>query len=361
MSDYNHRLIMLKPMQLGVSGYARMQTGGGQTLMQINIRGVKIASVRAFWYCSDYEVRELGHAKTNSRGEAAFMVDMPQGRIAPERLQAILIIGDGDEPIPLMIGLCVEQSAGSLLDAKNAVMALCEKLSTAAKQRAQAESEKIQNARRAEAEAIAAKEIKEANEAKVLVEAKAIVEAQQQLTLMPKPVPKPAPPPDHMPREIFLPAIDPLPYIVALEAAPPDAPIIPTEEKPEEMPPLIEVIQPPPAPILSTKTEAIMPVRGQREIPAADRAGKLRWPKPFEELKLYFDKNKPCAIFDLPGWRFVHIGKGDGMWIGYQQIDGTVRRVAYAMLGDAPVPDGRPYRPRRGINGCLYQVLWQKI
>lgn len=36
----------------------------------------------------------------------------------------MLLLSGGAEPVPLMIGLCVQQSAGSLLDAKNAALAL---------------------------------------------------------------------------------------------------------------------------------------------------------------------------------------------------------------------------------------------
>lgn len=354
MSDMNHRLIMLKPMQVGVSGYARMQSDRGQTLIQINLRGVKIASVRAFWYCSDYEVRELGVAKTNKRGEAAIEAELPQGQLAPERLHAILIIGEADEPIPLMIGLCDKQNAGNILDAKNASMALCEKLSkNAKKRRAQDEAER------------AAKEERAMQE-----------QRQREAALMPKtepvpvrpeiPVPErvdvvqsvphiPPVPYDDPPREIFLPAIDPFPYIIAQEA-----------EEPRETSNLVEpssetVMEAPPESIHRTNLEIELPPRPIRNDPPADRARRLVWPKPFEPLRSYFQTNKPCAIFRMPGWRFVKLSTDEGMYIGYWQMDGKVRRIAYAIPQDTPPPDGRPYRARRGMDGRIYQVLWQKV
>ncbi|MEG0049910.1 MAG: hypothetical protein RR865_12170, partial [Clostridia bacterium] len=134
MSDISQRLIMLKPMQNGVSGYARLESRGGQTQLQINARGLRTAALRAFWYSGGGELRELGNVRVNPRGEAAITAEAPRSVFAPERLQALLLVSDGDEPSPQMIGLCVQQSAGSLMDAKNAILALCEKLSRGARE-----------------------------------------------------------------------------------------------------------------------------------------------------------------------------------------------------------------------------------
>ena len=368
MSDICHRLIMLKPMQNGLSGYARVQSGGGETLLQINARGVREDSIRAFWYCGDGEVRELGRARVNPRGEASLTAEVPGQRVAPERLQALLIVGGGDEPVPLMLGLCVQQSAGSLLDAKNALLGLCEKLSRAARERRKAEQREA--ARQARGETDESKAETQASvpppqmdapvpegsqagrEASAPVREPAAALSDGRDKAQPEPPARLAEPSSYPPREIFLPAIDPLPYVVAKEAEEPD---MPGEEEPGQ--------QPPPG---ERCPEVHAPVR--RNGPAVDRLRPLCWPQAFAQLKPYFDSCLPCAVFSLPGWRFVRLaGRQDSsaqdgsLWIGYSQIDGKVCRVAYALRGDRPPDDGKPYRARRGRDGRLYQVLWQKV
>ena len=78
----------------------------------------------------------------------------------------------------------------------------------------------------------------------------------------------------------------------------------------------------------------------------------------------YFEKALPTALFDMPGWRFVyaaHAGGPNGLWVGIQQLDGRVCGVAYAHRGDTPPVSGKGYRPARGTDGQMYQVLWQKV
>lgn len=319
MSDISHRLIMLRPMQTGASGYARLQSGAGETLLQLNARGLKTDAIRVFWYSGGGEARELGRARVNPRGEASLSTEAPRGGIAPERLQALLISTDGDEPDPLLIGLCVQQSAGSLLDAKNALLALCDKLSRAARERR--ENEAPAERRAAEAEPPDSREPSssppESREP----------EASLPSAPTPRPPSQTAPQP---PREIFLPAIDPMPYVIAGE--PGQEPAAP---------------EPKAAP-------------ATRRAPPADRLRPLRWPGAFSQLKPFFDAYPPQRLFSLPGWRFICV-RPDELWMGYSQTDGCVRRVAYAIRGDQPPPDGRPYRARRGLDGKVYQVLWQRV
>ena len=100
------------------------------------------------------------------------------------------------------------------------------------------------------------------------------------------------------------------------------------------------------------------------QTPPADRLRPLVWPRGFEALRTYFVKGLPCRLFDLPGWRFVNAaqaGGPDGLWVGMQQVDGRVCRVAYAHRSETPPPGGRPYRPARGTDGHTYQVLWQRV
>ena len=214
-----------------------------------------------------------------------------------------------------------------------------------------------------------------------------------------------------MPREIFLPAIDPLPYVDAArramgeelpersgrqaeeperETAGTDACVCPSETvagenargKPEAAPAHQGPCQPPSAPCPAPQEEAVhagtpacetgedapeepdFPFAPAPKAPPADRLRPLLWPRGFEALRPYFERGIPCRLFDLPGWRFVNAaqaGGPDGLWVGIQQVDGRVRRVAYAHRSETPPPGGRPYRPARGTDGHTYQVLWQRV
>ena len=195
----------------------------------------------------------------------------------------------GTPPKPLLIGLCANQDAGAMLEVKNAALAIAEKL------------------RKAERK--------------------------------PEPVPEPSLPPKpakpvrqmkttpSLPREIFLPAIDPAPYTAA--AAP---------QEPEE-----EALLPPPRP----------------NGPPVDRRKKLIWPRGFETLRQHFVSGMPCRLLNAPGWRFVQAS--DGLWLGMQAQDGRVRRVAYAYAGEAPEAAKERCQSLKGMDGRTYQVLWMKV
>ena len=272
--------ILLKPMLAGASGYARIEHESRHTVVQLHARGLPEGRARLFWYMSDRAAKQLGEGRVNPKGEISLESEAPLDAVAPERLQALILLTGDETPKPLLIGLCVQQSAGSLLDAKNAALALCDKLKKG-----------------------------------------------------PEPAAPPPPPPtpavkpvvkEVLPREIFLPAIDPAPYAVAADA-------------PQMRP--------------TSKT------------PSVSRLKPLLWPKGFESLRPYFEKALPCALFDLPGWRFVyaaHAGGPNGLWIGMEKRDGRVRRVAYAARGTVPPAKG-PYRAQKGLDGMIYQVLWQSL
>ena len=115
MPEFRQQLILLKPMHPGVSGYARLQSERGRLLAQLNARGLDVDGVQAYWYGAGGEARLMGQVRVNAHGEASLTAELPTDALAPERLQALLLLSDGAEPAPLMIGLCVRQSAGSLL------------------------------------------------------------------------------------------------------------------------------------------------------------------------------------------------------------------------------------------------------
>ncbi len=392
MPEFRQQLILLKPMRPGVSGYARLQSERGRLLAQLNARGLDVDGVQAYWYGAGGEARLMGQTRVNAHGEASLTAELPTDALAPERLQALLLLSGGAEPVPLMIGLCVRQSAGSLLDAKNAALALCERL---------ARSQRARNAAPAKT-----------------------APDRMPTPAVPDQVPpaRPAPQPQvvaakrpskrdkELPREIFLPAIDPLPYVAAARRAMGEEmpeggaqAAAPAEDaarkavcapqaacgqsssgKPVTEPACAHqtACRPMPAPASAPARETErgapvspaceagedgIPPQGFRPTPKAPPADRLRplvWPRGFEALRTYFVKGLPCRLFDLPGWRFVNAaqaGGPDGLWVGMQQVDGRVCRVAYAHRSETPPPGGKPYRPARGTDGHTYQVLWQRV
>ncbi len=281
MTLLSRRTVLLKPMQPGLSGYARLQTEGGQTLLQLNARGMESGEEAVLYrYTSDRRAQEAARGRANAHGEVSLTAESAgQGE-----LTALILIGGSKQTKPLLIGMCAPQDAGRLMDVKNAAMALCER---------------YQKPKPSAVRPVSA----------------------------PKP---PAPKAAALPREVFLPAIDPAPYAQAFHAK---------EEDP---------LLPPP----------------KRDAPPADRLRPLIWPRGYESLKPYFDNALPCALFDLPDWRFVyaaHAGGPNGLWLGRQQLDGRVCGVAYIHRGEKPPAGGQPYRPLRGTDGQMYQALWQKI
>ena len=335
MTELHQKFLLLRPMRTGVSGFARMQWERGQAWVQLNVRGAPGEGIRAFWYSSGGEARELGTCAANARGEASLEGPAPGDRYAPERLQALIVVENNDAPRPLLIGLCTETSAGSLLDAKNASLSLCDKLARAAAKRRQPVGPKPTGA---------PVQRKETLESRTPKAAKAPVFAPDAPS---KSIPAPAE--KSLPREIFLPALDPAPYVQAMEHPMKAAP----SSRQDSLVPVSAVPPPQPKPNNEKK-----PLR--TGVPVG-RLPKLEWPKAFRLLREYFAKYPPDAPFDWPGWRFVRVSRqGDGLWIGRQVKDSRVWRVAYAMRGAPSRDDPRPYQPVRGWNGELYRVLVQR-
>lgn len=280
----SRRTILLKPMQPALSGFARLQAEGASMLVQLHARGLEEGQkTRLYGYLNGQNAHELGQTTVNAHGEVSLEAEENH---SSERLEALILISADEQPKPLLIGLCSQQA--SLLDVKNAALALCERLIT-----------------------------------------------QRRPAVQPVTNPTPEAPPSiqqELPREVFLPALDPAPYAQAT---------FPNAEQQEPM-------LPPPV----------------RNAPPVDRLRPLRWPHGFESLKPYFEKALPTALFDMPGWRFVyaaHAGGPNGLWIGMRQQDGRVRGVAYAHRGDHPPAERRGYRTLQGLDGLPYQVLIQQF
>lgn len=287
----SRRTILLKPMQPGLTGYVRLQAENGRTALSLHARGAEEGAVRLYVCLGGLAAQEAARVRANPRGEIAAQVDLA---CELNRLQGIVLIREGDAPVPLLIGVCQQQSAGDALEIRNAALALCDRL----------------RPRPPEPEPAAPP-----------------APAPQPVQRIKRPAPQP-----ELPREIFLPAIDPAPYLAAVEPAP--------EPEPD----------PPPEPILPPPRPCGPPV---------DRLRPLQWPRGFEMLKPYFEREKPCALFPLRGWRFVPAARG--LWIGIQTQDGCVRSVAYACQGTKPPPAAGKYHPMKGTDGQWYQVLRQEM
>lgn len=333
------RLLLLKPLSPGLSGYARLQWEGGRTEMQIQLRGLSGGGVRFFWYQG--QARELGQATVNSRGEACLTASLAENLFSPHGLQALVILSAEESPRPLMLGLPGPADGGALLEMRAAALALCQQLAKkpeTPKAPAPADNGTMSDMCPA-ASAPGQQLTKQLETTKAPSPAAArpapantpVPSPCQRLTQKPKsaaaadtayqrrnPTARP-----ELSREIFLPAIDPAPYMAA------------QERPPEKQSP-------------------------QR--PWADALPALRWPEGFETLRPYFAAGMPCALLDAPGWRFVRAadaGGPHGLFLGLFAQDGAVRQLAYAHPGDHPPAPS--FRPVIGLDGKTYQVLWQKV
>lgn len=363
------RLLLLKPLSPGLSGYARLQWEGGRTEMQIQLRGLSGGGVRFFWY--QRQARELGQATVNPRGEACLTASLAENLLSPKGLQALLILSAEESPRPLMLGLPGPADGGALLEMRAASLALCQQL---AKKPETPKAQSTAAARPAPTDAPALSTCQQLTKKPETPKAQSTVairpaptdtpalstcqqlaqkletpKAQSPTAIRPAPANTPAPPPcprptqkpesaasadtarpqrnptdrPELPREIFLPAIDPAPYMAA------------QERPPEKQSP-------------------------QR--PWADALPALRWPEGFETLRPFFDAGMPCALLDAPGWRFVRAadaGGPQGLFLGLFAQDGAVRQLAYAHPGDHPPAPS--FRPVIGLDGKTYQVLWQRV
>lgn len=296
----SRQTLLLKPMQTAARGFARVQTENGRALVQLHARGLEGGVARVFGYLDGHAARELGSVPVNPNGEASLEAE------APANLQGLIVIGA--PATPLLIALCGKQDAGGLLDVKNAALALCEKLdpSRSAPSRPDTPVKPVSPA---------------SPVARAVVDSPAVPVSQAGPIGATPPLSRAAPHPTPLPREIFLPALDPAPYVPAGEP---------------------------------TSASAATPAR--REGPAVDRLRPLAWPRGFATLKAYFATRKPVAVLPWPGWRFV--SAASGLWLGVQVWDGQARRVAYVYSGPTP-PDARGCRDVTGTDGRAYHVLVQ--
>lgn len=384
-----HQMIMLRPMQAGLSGYARVQSESRRQLLQVHLRGMQHKEMRVFWYAEERMVREVGRANANNRGEASLSAELPMDIAAPRRLVALLITDGGQHPRPLAIGLCTAQSAGSLMDAKNALLTLCERLereetaerctghSNDASGRDEKETRlmaKSGSARNAAGNGTSSpanngpKELPEnagrqcttAVSAHKSAAVPAFNDGWKQPSLPP------------LPREVFLPAIEarrrperrrrresPAPILTQAGTAYPSTPDGQPESVPDGNPVSSCRNSAEPAPTGSTQPPFHRKsVVGQ---PPADALPTLQWPGLFASLAAYFDRYPPTGLMNWPGWRFVHVPEGrHGLWIGYHQQDGRILDIAYALPMDAPAPAGQPFHPVRTATGHTVQLLTLK-
>lgn len=360
-STVKRQYILLKPMASGVNGFARLETQRDYILLQLTCKDLKphAKALRVFLYAGEGAVQELARAQVNAQGQATVTADVPQREwaMSPSRLQALLILSDDPEPKPLMLGLCAQQSSGSLLDAKNAMLALCSKLSVRVLEpadpprpaRASLPSGAAALPSAANPEAYHAPPPSPQTGTRLLPGRRAL----------PSSVPR-----DPTPQEVFLSAIDPTVYIAAegessrLASSGPvrlsedtSTASLPTrfgtEAEPDE-----------PEPPVSNRrwTDGALPV---------DRLRPLEWPTKWRELAPHFQNRMPVAPFNAPGWRFVRVPmtRGGSFVVGMRWQDNRVQRIAYAVPGirnQPPPKELARYRWQQGRDGQGYWVLWQE-
>ena len=81
MTELHQKLMLLRPMRTGVSGFARLQWERGQAWAQLNVRGIKNEGIRAFWYSGGGDVRELGACAANARKNAPRLLAEPAAQM----------------------------------------------------------------------------------------------------------------------------------------------------------------------------------------------------------------------------------------------------------------------------------------
>lgn len=373
--------IMLRPLATGVTGFARLETDKSGLVFQLTGKNLHphAKGVRVFLYAGEGAVQELGRAKVNAQGQVTLLAEVAarQSGFLPTRLQAVLVVTDDVKPGPLFIGLCVPQSAGSLLDAKNALLALCAKLGESALEKAEwVQQEPPQGSKQpAQAKSAAlesappAKDRQEGHDRgdqppprrsdKTGPSAGAATArfALRTSTAIPR---------DNPPKEVFLSAVDPSIYVEAdvYASRPPKGrpgTAAKIGDRPGAEPPAVgtalQAEEESPESALTPKTPGAAPV---------DRLRPLRWPIRWQQLAHYFEQYPPFAPFDLPGWRFVRVpmARGGSFAVGRLCQEDRVQRVAYAVPGQRNQPPPKEfarYRWHPGRDGQGYWVLWQQV
>lgn len=153
------------------------------------------------------------------------------------------------------------------------------------------------------------------------------------------------------PREVFLPAIDPLPYVAA-------QPGPRTERTASEAAPAA-ASHPEPRPSVEFLPGKGSPVAAKARPLPADALPELLWPPHFNTVRDVFLRCRPSGRFRLPGWRFVRASaQEEGLWLGRQAAEGRVIRIAYIYPG--PPEAGSEYQPLAGTDGKPYRALVQR-
>lgn len=153
------------------------------------------------------------------------------------------------------------------------------------------------------------------------------------------------------PREVFLPAIDPLPYV----AAQPGPRTERTASEAASAAATAEVSRPA-ADVLPGKGSSV--AEKARSLPV-DALPELLWPPHFNTVRDVFLRCLPSGRFRLPGWRFVRASaQEEGLWLGRQAAEGRVIRIAYIYPG--PPEAGSEYQPLAGTDGKPYRALVQR-
>ena len=107
-----------------------------------------------------------------------------------------------------------------------------------------------------------------------------------------------------------------------------------------------------------------VPYRAPSDAPPVDALPALIWPAAAEQLRPYFEKNRPLRLLSAPGWRTVRVQQaGLPCCLGYRAEGDRVSAVLYAVRarGSMLPPKGlQGYRYERLADGG-YWVLRQRV
>lgn len=124
MSQFTHKVLMLRPMSNGAAGFVRLMNRRGHVVAEVHVKGLGREGVRA-WLLTGEEAAELGSAEAH-RGEAVLHGEFPAKSLAEEKMQAIVVLREDGSRRPLLLGLI--SGPETMTHARTACLALSKRL-----------------------------------------------------------------------------------------------------------------------------------------------------------------------------------------------------------------------------------------
>lgn len=335
LKEILHKVITLRGMSSGAGGFARFHVQGKRAEILIHARGLNKEGFIAFWHQSGVEPIRLGTAVADARGEAVLDAELSGDWHPGAKVQALLLVENTQCPAPLLIGLL----EGSMMEARNACITLCAKQS-----------------RREEKQSKPAVQPKPMEKAETTPET--TPEAKQVRQVWQSPVPSPWTQKDLEEGQKAQHRAEESRELQTLMRSLFRSPAAWQAGKVEAKPLVFRCSQ------RERKTDPLQQEeRSTREsLPRfADDLPQLQWPPLFQPVKEIFSRSKPTGLFAAPGWRFACASENsDGLWIGRQEEEGKVSRIAYITRGSGEQQLGKNDQPIMGKDGKRYRALVQR-